>query len=43
MMGAKNVDQMRENLAVLESGPMAPEELERMKKIGDIVYKRKKD
>ncbi|MBC8246713.1 MAG: aldo/keto reductase [Deltaproteobacteria bacterium] len=41
MMGAKNIDQMRENLTILESGPMTAEELKRMKKIGDMVYKRK--
>ena len=42
MMGTKNVDQMRENLTLLDSGPMAPEELERMNMIGDMVYKKKK-
>jgi predicted aldo/keto reductase-like oxidoreductase len=38
MMGAKTLDQMRENLKVLESKPMTETELERMKKIGDYVY-----
>lgn len=38
MMGAKTLDQMRENLEVLESEPMTEPELERMRKIGDHVY-----
>ena len=38
MMGAKTLDQMRENLKVLESEPMKEPELERMRKIGDHVY-----
>jgi aryl-alcohol dehydrogenase-like predicted oxidoreductase len=38
MMGAKNQDQMRENLAVLEQGPLTDAEMERVKKIGRIVY-----
>ena len=38
MMGAKNLRQMRENLSLLEMGPMSEEELERMKRIGDHVH-----
>jgi predicted aldo/keto reductase-like oxidoreductase len=38
MMGAKNLKQMRENLSLLEMGPMSEEELERMKRIGDHVH-----
>ena len=38
MMGAKTVEEMRENLATLDSGPMTPEELKRMHKIGDYIY-----
>ncbi len=38
MMGAKNLDQMRQNLKVLDSGPMTEEELERMRRIGDHIY-----
>jgi len=32
---------MRENLAVLEQGPMTEEELARMRRIGDHVYGRR--
>lgn len=38
MMGAKNLDQMRQNLKVLDSGPMTEAELERMRRIGDHIY-----
>lgn len=37
MSGAKTVEQMRENLTVLDGGPMNGEELERMRRIGDHV------
>jgi predicted aldo/keto reductase-like oxidoreductase len=42
MSGAKTIEQMRENLAVLDSGPMTGAELERMRRIGDFVYGRKR-
>jgi aryl-alcohol dehydrogenase-like predicted oxidoreductase len=42
MSGAKTVDQMRANLAALEAGPMSPVELDRMRRIGDFVYGRKR-
>jgi predicted aldo/keto reductase-like oxidoreductase len=38
MSGAKTVEQMRENLTVLDSGPMTEDELARMRRIGDFVY-----
>lgn len=38
MMGAKDLRQMRENLAALELGPMTAEELKRMRWIGDHIY-----
>ena len=38
MSGARNLDQMRENLKVLDSGPMSGEELARMRRIGDHVH-----
>jgi aryl-alcohol dehydrogenase-like predicted oxidoreductase len=38
MMGAKNIDQMRENLAVLEQGPLTEAEMERVRMIGKLVY-----
>lgn len=41
MMGAKNLEQMRENLSLLEMGPMTEEELNRLRKIGDFVYGRR--
>jgi predicted aldo/keto reductase-like oxidoreductase len=42
MSGAKTIEQMRENLAVLDSGPMTGAELERMRRIGDFVFGRKR-
>jgi aryl-alcohol dehydrogenase-like predicted oxidoreductase len=38
MMGAKNLEQMRENLVTLDSGPMTEEELSRMRRIGDHIH-----
>lgn len=38
MTGVKSVEQMRENLAVLDRGPMSEEELVRMRRIGDRVH-----
>ncbi|MCX6567225.1 MAG: hypothetical protein NTW38_12535 [Candidatus Aminicenantes bacterium] len=38
MMGVRTVEQIRENLAVLERGPMSEEELARMRRIGDHVH-----
>jgi aryl-alcohol dehydrogenase-like predicted oxidoreductase len=38
MMGARTVGEMRQNLAVLDSGPMTEAELERMRRIGDCVH-----
>ncbi len=40
MMGAKNVEQMRENLKVLEQGPLTEEEMDRVTRIGKHVYVR---
>jgi hypothetical protein len=42
MSGAKTVEEMRQNLAVLDGGPMAEAELERVRRIGDFVYGRKR-
>lgn len=42
MSGAKTVEEMRENLAVLESGPMTEGEMARARRIGDHVYGRKR-
>jgi predicted aldo/keto reductase-like oxidoreductase len=41
MMGAKSTEQMRENLKTLENGPMTDDELKRMRRIGDYIYKGK--
>jgi predicted aldo/keto reductase-like oxidoreductase len=41
MTGPRNIDQMRQNLAVLEQGPMTDEELARMRRIGDHIYGRR--
>ncbi|MHB8054165.1 MAG: aldo/keto reductase [Candidatus Aminicenantales bacterium] len=38
MMGARTIEQMRENLSVLDRGPMSEEELARMRRIGDHVH-----
>ncbi|MGD0782606.1 MAG: aldo/keto reductase [Candidatus Aminicenantales bacterium] len=41
MMGTKSLEQMRENLKVLESGPMSADELARMRRLGDFVHGRR--
>lgn len=38
MVGARNIDMMRENLSVLDLGPMNEDELNRMRRIGDYIY-----
>jgi predicted aldo/keto reductase-like oxidoreductase len=38
MSGAKTIEQMRENLALLDRGPMTGAEIERMRRIGDHVH-----
>lgn len=42
MMGAKNIQQMRENLIVLDKGPMTVEELNRLRRIGAYVHGKRK-
>ena len=39
MMGAKSIEQMRENLKTLESDPLNQDELSRIRRIGDYIYK----
>jgi predicted aldo/keto reductase-like oxidoreductase len=39
MMGTRNIEMMRENLATLDMGPMNEEELARMREIGDYLKK----
>jgi len=41
MTGARSVDEMRQNLAVLEQGPMDNYELARMRRIGDCLHGRR--
>jgi aryl-alcohol dehydrogenase-like predicted oxidoreductase len=38
MTGARNLKMMRENLETLNSGPLTPEEMERVRRIGDHPY-----
>jgi predicted aldo/keto reductase-like oxidoreductase len=42
MTGARTVDQMRQNLQILEHGPMTEDELARMRRIGDHIHGRRK-
>jgi predicted aldo/keto reductase-like oxidoreductase len=42
MAGARTVGQMRQNLQILEQGPMAGDELARMRRIGDHLYGRRR-
>jgi predicted aldo/keto reductase-like oxidoreductase len=39
MMGARTIEQMRENLATLDQGPMTEAEINRMRRIGDYVHR----
>jgi predicted aldo/keto reductase-like oxidoreductase len=38
MMGAKNIEQMRENLTTLDTTEMTEEELNRVRRVGDFVH-----
>lgn len=38
MVGARTVEQMRQNLSALDGGPMGQDELVRMRRIGDHLY-----
>jgi aryl-alcohol dehydrogenase-like predicted oxidoreductase len=38
MTGARTLEMMRENLGTLDSGPLSPEEMARIRRIGDYVY-----
>jgi predicted aldo/keto reductase-like oxidoreductase len=38
MMGARTVEQVRENLRTLDLGPLGPEEMSRVRRIGDHIY-----
>ena len=39
MMGVKDLQMFNDNMKVLEQGPMSTEELERMRTIGDHIYR----
>ena len=41
MTGPRTIEEMRQNLAVLDQGPMTDEELARMRRIGDHIYGRR--
>ncbi len=38
MTGPRTVDQMKQNLAILEQGPMIDDEMARMRRIGDHIH-----
>jgi aryl-alcohol dehydrogenase-like predicted oxidoreductase len=38
MMGARTLEMMRENLETLDSGPLGPDEMARIRRIGDHLY-----
>ena len=38
MTGARTLDMMRENLETLDSGPLTPEEMERIRRVGNHIY-----
>ena len=38
MTGARSLQMMRENLGILDAGPLNPEEMERIRRIGDHLY-----
>ena len=40
MTGVRTLEMMRENLGTLDSGPLSPEEMERIRRIGDHIYGR---
>ncbi len=42
MTGPRKKDEMRQNLTILDQGPMTEDELARMRRIGDHVYGRRK-
>ena len=42
MVGAKTIEQMREDLKVLEMGPMGEDDLARMRRIGDFLHSKGK-
>jgi aryl-alcohol dehydrogenase-like predicted oxidoreductase len=43
MTGARNLEMLRENLETLNLGPLNEDEMERVRKIGDYIYGKKRD
>jgi predicted aldo/keto reductase-like oxidoreductase len=41
MSGPRTLEQMKQNLSVLDQGPMSDEDLARMRRIGDYIYGRR--
>jgi aryl-alcohol dehydrogenase-like predicted oxidoreductase len=40
MVAARSLDQMRDNLRALDLGPLDPDEMARMRRIGSHLYRR---
>ena len=40
MTGARTLEMMRENMKTLDSGPLSEEEMERIRRIGDFLYRK---
>jgi aryl-alcohol dehydrogenase-like predicted oxidoreductase len=38
MTGTRSMEMMEENLETLDSGPLSPKEMERIRRIGDLIY-----
>ena len=43
MTGARNHVMLRENLETLNMGPLKEDEMERIRRIGDFIYGKKRD
>lgn len=43
LTGTKSLEMMRENLCALELGPLNPEEMQRIRRIGDYIYGKPRD
>jgi aryl-alcohol dehydrogenase-like predicted oxidoreductase len=43
MTGARNHEMMKENLSTLEMGPLTTAEMERIRRIGDFIYGKKRE
>jgi aryl-alcohol dehydrogenase-like predicted oxidoreductase len=41
MTGTKTIEQMRENLSVLDKGPLTGDEMARARRIGDFIHGKK--